>query len=80
METIYRDPRFPDLEIRNHGRCTFNIWQKGRIKPGYFEDGWTNIDCFTVYQNNGYTVSPDFATKQAQKHFDEMMGVIGNDE
>lgn len=61
METIYRDDRFPGLEIRNLGRVTFNVYRDG-----------AEVDVFTVYQGDGYTIDPTFAAKCAQDHFDEM--------
>lgn len=73
METVFRDERFPNLEIRNAGRCTFNVWVRGEA-PGYHaEDGWSNTDCFTSYEDpQTYEVSAQYAAETAQRHFDEM--------
>ncbi|KKM01253.1 hypothetical protein LCGC14_1796200 [marine sediment metagenome] len=72
VEMIFRDPRFPDVQIRNSGGATFNIWTRGEVGDSYHtKDGWTNTDCFTRYgtANDGNT--PEEAKFAAQEHFDE---------
>lgn len=73
-ERIYRDDRFPGLEIRNHGGPTFNIWVEGESDYRYHsENGWTNTDCFTHYSTDwGDKLPADEAERYAQEHFDEM--------
>jgi hypothetical protein len=74
MDRVYRDERFPDVEIRNAGSCTFNIWHRtGGNVPGYHSEGeWTNTDCFTSYEHDQtYEVSAEYAEEAAARHFDE---------
>ena len=74
MERIYRDDRFPDLEIRNSGGSIFNIWILGDMKGYHRENGWVNTDCFTHYPKaeNTYAVPADEAENAASGHFDYM--------
>jgi hypothetical protein len=74
METIFRDERFEDAEIRWSGGATFNIWTRGSCPSGYHsEHGWANTDCFTHYgkAEPGGPCTPAEAAQAARDHFDE---------
>ena len=71
-ERIYRDDRFPGVEIRNSGGGIFNVWVEGEA-PGYYsENGWSNTDCFTSYgsEPDGYGNTAAEAEEKAAAHFD----------
>jgi hypothetical protein len=76
METIYRDERWPHVEIRWAGGATFNIWVEGDGRPYYHsENGWTNTDCFTHYagkHGERSALTPSEARDIAEEHFNEM--------
>lgn len=81
MERVYRDERFPDLEIRHSGGSTYNIWVRGEAPHGYHgENGRWNMDCFTCYppkgcpncSHDGYGTCAIHAEETASRHFDEM--------
>lgn len=71
-ERIYRDERLEGLEIRNSGGATFNIWVEGERESYHNENGWCNVDCFTIYPE-GNSHSANSAEQIAIEHFDDLV-------
>ena len=73
-ETVYTDERIPWVQIRWTGGCTFNIWAEGNRKGYHCENGWCNVDCFTLYgDDEGHAPTPTQAEVAAEEHFQQIL-------
>ena len=73
MNTVYMVDDFPGVQIRWTGGSTFNVFIAGHYNGSTSPDGWTAVDCFTVYgDDKGNPPNTSQAKDIAQTHFDEM--------
>ena len=74
MNTVYMVDDFPGVQIRWTGGSTFNVFIAGHYNGSTSPDGWTAVDCFTVYgDDKGNPPDASQAKDIAQKHLDFML-------
>ena len=67
MIWVFRDERFPDVEIRCYGHYPFLIYR-------LIDGEWIEADVFTSGGDDYNRVTHEYACDAAQRHFDEMAG------